>query len=117
MNVLKRVLKARVSIILFILCIGFVVGYFVTGENYTPFLAIMALFIVFTTVEKSRFIEKVDEVVNDPEDREYLNFPLYRNMTKRKPTMFASVVNWIIIAGTIFIFILFFARMIGRPLL
>ena len=82
---MKRFFRALgndpVSLILLLLCIIAVVGYYVKELNFTPFLAIIALNIIFDVNEKSKFIERLKKLdidlsflgTNDP-TRELLFF-------------------------------------------
>lgn len=98
----KALVSDTVSLILLILCILAVIGYYTKDLNMTPFLAIMALNIIFNVNEKSRFIENVIEIGSQPQYQGFLtllnlNIGIFR---RRKKNWFEILVISLIIIGT-----------------
>ena len=104
--------RSRVSTILLIVSLEFLVAYFLTGRNYTGFLALPTLFIIVSIVERGKLMDAMNEHIHDEDLREFFKLPdpYYR---KPLPTLFSRGVNTLILLGTCGILVVVFLHLIG----
>lgn len=111
-KLLKWFWADKVSLVLWILILEFVIGHFVTGSDYTPVLAIFLLYIVFMVRERGIYLTKVNEAVKGPVERAYLKLPNH-DYQKPLPTLFGTLVNVLLLVGSVAILVIVGLRLSG----
>jgi len=110
-NFLKWLWRYKVTTLLCIVSIEFLVAHLITGKDFTVAIIIPIAYALVSIRERGLLTDKMDEGIRDPDLREFFGLPI-KGYVKRPETGFALVINSVIFMGTLGLLVVGFLTLI-----
>lgn len=110
-NFLKWLWRYKVTTLLCIVSIEFLVAHLITGKDFTLFLVIPVMFMLVSIRERGVLVNKMDDGIDDPDLREFFGLPI-KGYHRPPETGFALVIQSLIFVGTLGLLVVAFLSLI-----
>ena len=110
-NFFKWLWRYKVTTLLCIVSLEFLVAHFITGKDFTPAIIIPIAYALVSIRERGIITDKLNDGINDPDLREFFGLPI-KGYIKRPETGFALVIKSVVFVGTLGLLVVGFLTLI-----